>query len=269
MVENGKARCMHELGCGSTGLELWGGHECTVNRVGDRYLDQTVRTGHEHRLSDLALFADLGFSALCYPVLWERIAPDRPDERNWAWTDERLGEIRRLGMRPIAGLVHHGSGPRYTHLLDQGFATGLADHARAVAERYPWIEAWTPVNEPLTTARFSALYGHWYPHARDEGAFYGALLNQIDGVRLAGLDESLVIEVRGAELGWTAPRPARSALASERGRLMPTLEDAISRYVHLAGVARVPPAVAPRRKATKAIEERRSFAAAAEARTAG
>ena len=23
---------------------------------------------------------------------------------------------------------------------------------------------WTPINEPLTTARFSALYGHWYPH---------------------------------------------------------------------------------------------------------
>ena len=185
MVENGKAHCMSELGNGSRGLELWGGHECTVNRVGDRFLDQTVRTGHEHRLSDLSLFADLGFSALRYPVLWERIAPDRPDERSWAWTDERLGEIRRLGMRPIAGLVHHGSGPRYTHLLDEGFATGLAEHARAVAERYPWIDAWTPVNEPLTTARFSALYGHWYPHARDEGAFYGALLNQIDGVRLS------------------------------------------------------------------------------------
>jgi dTDP-4-dehydrorhamnose reductase len=25
---------------------------------------------------------------------------------------------------------------------------------------------WTPVNEPLTTARFSGLYGHWYPHGR-------------------------------------------------------------------------------------------------------
>ena len=167
------------------GLELWGGHECTVNRVGDRFFDQTVRTGHQDRMGDLALFADLGFSALRYPVLWERIAPDRPDKSDWSWTDARLAEIRRLGMRPIAGLVHHGSGPAYTHLLDPGFATGLAAHARAAAERYPWIEAWTPVNEPLTTARFSTLYGHWYPHARDEGAFYAALLNQIDGVRLS------------------------------------------------------------------------------------
>ena len=51
-----------------------------------------------------------------------------------------------------------------------------------MAERYPWLDDWTPVNEPLTTARFSALYGHWYPHARDEGAFFTALLNQIDAV---------------------------------------------------------------------------------------
>jgi dTDP-4-dehydrorhamnose reductase len=166
-------------------LELWGGHECTVNRIGDRFFDQTVRSGHQDRLSDLQRFADLGVKALRYPVLWERVSPDRADQRDWSWTDERLGELQKLGVRVIAGLVHHGSGPRYTHLLDDGFATGLADHARAAALRYPWIKDWTPVNEPLTTARFSALYGHWYPHARDEGAFFSALLNQIDAVRLS------------------------------------------------------------------------------------
>jgi len=166
-------------------LELWGGHECTVNRVGDRFFDQTVRSGHQDRLSDLQQFADLGVKALRYPVLWERVSPERPDQYDWRWSDERLGELQILNVRVIAGLVHHGSGPRYTHLLDEGFAPGLAAHARAVAERYPWIKDWTPVNEPLTTARFSALYGHWYPHARDEGAFFSALLNQIDAVRLS------------------------------------------------------------------------------------
>jgi dTDP-4-dehydrorhamnose reductase len=166
-------------------LELWGGHECTVNRVGDRFFDQTVRTGHQDRPSDLQRFADLGVKALRYPVLWERVSPERPDRQDWRWSDERLRALRRLGVRVIAGLVHHGSGPRYTHLLDENFAPGLARHARAVAQRYPWIKDWTPVNEPLTTARFSALYGHWYPHARDEVAFFSALLNQIDAVRLS------------------------------------------------------------------------------------
>ena len=166
-------------------LALWGGHECTVNRVGDRWSDQTVRTGHEHRLDDLDRFAELGLKTLRYPVLWERTAPDSPDVCDWSWSDARLSRLRELAIAPVAGLVHHGSGPRYTHLLDDGFATGLAAHARAAAERYPWIEAWTPVNEPLTTARFSALYGHWHPHARDEYAMCVALLNEIDATRLA------------------------------------------------------------------------------------
>lgn len=171
---------------GQPGLELWGGPECTVNRVGDGYGDQFERCGHARRLDDLDRFAELGIRAIRYPVLWERISPERPDRCDWAWTDARLHGLRARGIDVIAGLVHHGSGPSYTSLLDdEGFAAGLAHHAAHVAERYPWITRWTPVNEPLTTARFSALYGHWYPHARDEGAFWRALLNQIDGVRLA------------------------------------------------------------------------------------
>ena len=164
---------------------LWGGVECTVNRVGDTYRDQLVLTGHHAREDDIELIAGLGVSAVRYPVLWERVAPNSSAERDWSWSDRRLGRLRDAGVAPIVGLVHHGSGPRYTSLLDDGFAPGLAAFARAAAARYPWVEAWTPVNEPLTTARFSALYGHWYPHARDERLFWAALLNQIDATRLA------------------------------------------------------------------------------------
>jgi dTDP-4-dehydrorhamnose reductase len=166
-------------------LELWGGHECTVNRVGDAYTDQTLLSGHHDRVEDLERFADLGIRRLRYPIVWERIAPDAPENRDWAWTDARLSEIRRLGMSPIGGLLHHGSGPRYTSLVADNFVELFAAYARATAERYPWVEDWTPVNEPLTTARFSALYGHWYPHARDERSFWIALLNQIEGVAAA------------------------------------------------------------------------------------
>ncbi|MBW8910852.1 MAG: NAD(P)-dependent oxidoreductase [Sphingomonas sp.] len=163
-------------------LELWGGIECTVNRVGDVYRDQIRSSGHHHRLSDLDDIAGLGITRIRYPILWERVAPDLPERQDWRWTDERLGRLRALGVHPIAGLVHHGSGPRYTDLLSEEFAPLLAAFAQAAAERYPWIEDWTPVNEPLTTARFSCLYGHWYPHAREEGAFWTALINQVEGV---------------------------------------------------------------------------------------
>lgn len=169
----------------SGGLELWGGVECTISRVGDRYRNQCDLSGHTARFSDLARFAELGLKRLRYPVLWEAVAPQGPDLCDFTWTDARLHELRRLGVAPIVGLIHHGAGPRYTSLLDPEFARGLARHARQAVQRYPWVGDWCPVNEPLTTARFSALYGHWSPHRRDAHSFLLALFNQIDAVRLA------------------------------------------------------------------------------------
>jgi dTDP-4-dehydrorhamnose reductase len=162
---------MHEL-------EWWGGAECTVNRVGDRYFEQLKRTGHADRLDDLDRMAELGLRRIRFPILWEHHwQQDKPYDFTWA--DARMERLRVLGIDPIVGLVHHGSGPVYTDLLAPTFAEGLADFARQVALRYPWVTYFTPVNEPLTTARFSALYGHWYPHARSDASFVRALLNQV------------------------------------------------------------------------------------------
>src|SRR5919202_1560273 len=126
-------------------LELWGGLECTVNRVRDDYFHQLDRNGHAGRLDDIDRFASLGIRAIRYPVLWERTAPDGLRDARWAWADERLGRLRELRLRPIVGLLHHGSGPRSTSLVDPAFPEKLAAFARLVAERYPWVEAWTPV----------------------------------------------------------------------------------------------------------------------------
>jgi dTDP-4-dehydrorhamnose reductase len=153
--------------------------------VGDVYFDQLERSGHDARIEDLAQLAATGVRALRYPVLWERTAPDGVARADWRWADERLERLRALGIRPIVGLVHHGSGPRHTSLLDADFAAKLAEYAGAVAARYPWVDAYTPVNEPLTTARFSGLYGHWYPHGRDDLTFARALINQCRAVVLS------------------------------------------------------------------------------------
>jgi len=166
-------------------LELWGGLECTVNRVRDDYFHQLDRNGHASRADDIARFASLGIRAIRYPVLWERTAPDGVHAADWSWPDERLNALRAHGITPIAGLIHHGSGPRHTSLVDPAFAEQLAEYAGAVAARYPWIEYYTPVNEPCTTARFAGLYGVWYPHGRDDRTFVQALLNQCRAVVLA------------------------------------------------------------------------------------
>ena len=169
----------------SPALEAWGGIECTVNRVGDDYLDQLRMCGHSERIGDLDLIAGLGIRALRYPVVWERVAPDGLERADWSWPDERLGRLRALGIEPIVGLMHHGSGPPSTSLVDPDFPDAFARYARAVAERYPWVRRWTPINEPLTTARFSTLYGHWYPHARSDRLFARAVVGQCRAIALA------------------------------------------------------------------------------------
>src|SRR4051812_14574639 len=102
-------------------IEIWGGVECTVNRVGDIYLDQLKFNGHEERLSDLNLFAGLGIKTLRSPFLWEKICPEDPAKGKWAWVAERIETMKALGITPIAGLLHHGSGPPSTSLLDPAF----------------------------------------------------------------------------------------------------------------------------------------------------
>ena len=181
------------MNTGDAPLEVWGGVECTVNRVGDCWFDQMAWSGHDRRVEDLDRIAALGVRALRYPVLWERLAPRRLGAIDWRWTDERLARLRDLGVRPIVGLLHHGSGPRYTNLLDPRFPELLADYAEQAARRYPAAEMFTPVNEPLTTARFSCLYGLWYPHTKDGDSFLRALFHECYGTALAMFGILLII----------------------------------------------------------------------------
>jgi hypothetical protein len=54
--------------------EIWGGVECSFNRVKDLYQDQLVYAGHYQRaVDDVTRFARLGIKALRYPVIWERL----------------------------------------------------------------------------------------------------------------------------------------------------------------------------------------------------
>lgn len=189
-------------------MQLWGGLECTVNRVGDTWMDQMERCGHYDRYGDLEQIADLGFKTLRYGVHWERFCKAGTLEI----FSEPLAEMSRLGIEPIAGLIHHGSGPAETDLLDPHFPEKLAVYARRFAERYPHIRRYTPVNEPQTTARFSALYGHWYPHHRSFGGYARALVNQIKAtvlamraIRAVRPDAELVSTEDGGKTWSTAP----------------------------------------------------------------
>jgi dTDP-4-dehydrorhamnose reductase len=69
--------------------------------------------------------------------------------------------------------------------------------------------------------------GVW--HLANVGAVSWAELARRAAV-LAGFDPAHVDEQPSTALGWTAPRPRYSVLGSERGQLLPSLDDALVRY---------------------------------------
>ena len=168
-------------------FEIWASPEPTIARTGaNAFRNQLAETGHAARASDLDLLASLGVVATRYPILWEACAPHDPAQIDLTWAAQRLERLRELEIDPIVTLLHHGSGPTYTSLVDPQFPELFAAYAGAVAARFPWVRRWTPINEPLTTARFSTLYGVWYPNARDDDVAFGAALtNEVLGMLLA------------------------------------------------------------------------------------
>ena len=117
--------------------EIWGGVECTVNRVGNVFRDQLEDAGHYQRGNDLEKIAALGFKKMRYPVLWEKHQPGPDGRIDWRRVSHELDTLRSKGITPIAGLLHHGSGPAHTSLLDDDFPEKLAGYAAKVATNFP------------------------------------------------------------------------------------------------------------------------------------
>ncbi len=202
--------------------EVWGGPEYTCNRVGDQWFDQMRLSGHDLRFrEDLPRFAELGITALRCGILWERHCRRAGDD--WRWADAYLHAVRAAGMRPIVGLVHHGSGPPHAGIQSEGFAEGLAAYAGEVAQRYPWVESYTPVNEPNTTARFAGLYGLWHPHGRTHASYLRALVHEtratvesMRAIRQVRSDAKLIQTDDLGRIRSTEPLAATRDLLNER-----------------------------------------------------
>ncbi len=182
----------------------------------DQYFDQHVWSGHRTRVeADLAAVAALGFKTLRTALQWEHYE----QTQSWQFFDQTFAAMQRLGMDAVVGLVHHGSGPRHTDLLDPHFPEKLAAYALQVARRYPWVTRYTPVNEPNTTSRFSCLYGHWYPHHRSMKSYLRALVTELKATVLSmqairtiqPLAELIYTEDGGGIFGTAATESFREA----------------------------------------------------------
>ncbi|HEY0778026.1 MAG TPA: family 1 glycosylhydrolase, partial [Gemmatirosa sp.] len=104
---------------------------------------------------------------------------------DWTFTDLTFGEIRRRDITPIVDLCHFGVPDWIGDFQNPDFPARFAVYARAFAERFPWVQFYTPVNEMYVCAIFSARYGWWNEQLTTDAAFVTALKHVVQANVLA------------------------------------------------------------------------------------
>lgn len=112
---------------------------------------------------------------------------------DWSFADAAFPDLRRRGLVPIVDLCHFGLPDFLGDFQNPDFPGIFAAYARAFAQRYPWIQLYTPVNEMSICALFSALYGWWNEQMRSDRAFVTALKHIVKANLLA---MRAILEVR-------------------------------------------------------------------------
>ena len=141
----------------------------------DQRVDEMAKCGHYKRWrEDFALVKELGLEFLRYgpPYYREHVSPGKYD---WTFADETFAELRRLGIYPIADLLHFGVPSWMGNFQNPDFPRLFAEYAGAFAARFPWVRLYTPVNEIFVCATFSGQYGWWNERMSSDVAFVTAL----------------------------------------------------------------------------------------------
>jgi beta-glucosidase/6-phospho-beta-glucosidase/beta-galactosidase len=147
--------------------------------------DLLEECGHYQRWrEDLQLTRDLGLKSLRYGLPIHRIflGPDRYD---WSFPDEALPEVRSLGLIPILDLLHFGVPDWIGDFQNPELPLHFARYAGAVAQRYPWVRFYTPVNELYVSARNSGKDGIWNERLRTDQGFVTAMKHLVAANLLA------------------------------------------------------------------------------------
>jgi len=156
----------------------------TLN-AGKLRIDEMEKCGHyKHWRTDLDLVQDLGIQFLRYGVPYYKVHL-APDHFDWEFSDLVYKECCRRNITPIVDLCHFGAPDWIGNFQNPDFPYQFARYAHAFAQRYPWIQLYTPVNEMYICATFSASYGWWNEQLRSDRAFVTALKHLVKANILA------------------------------------------------------------------------------------
>jgi beta-glucosidase/6-phospho-beta-glucosidase/beta-galactosidase len=138
-------------------------------------IDQMEQCGHyKHWRTDFDCVEEMGISFLRYgPPLHRTWLAD--GKFDWCFADLTFQDLRKRKMMVIADLCHFGVPDWIGNFQNPDFPVLFARYAAAFAERYPWVQLYTPMNEMFVCAVFSALYGWWNEQQKNHQAFVNAL----------------------------------------------------------------------------------------------
>ena len=153
------------------------GIECSYPTIQNGKLrrDQMQETGHYDRYEeDFGLIAELGLKSVRYglPLHKVHLGPGRFD---WSFADAAMAELKRLDIHPILDLLHFGVPDWWGDFQNPELPILFEEYCDAVAARYPWVRAYTPVNEIYVTVRNSARDGIWNEQKSDDRSFVTAM----------------------------------------------------------------------------------------------
>jgi beta-glucosidase len=164
----------------------------TIN-AGRTRIDQMQKCRHyENWQTDFELLKELDIRFLRYgpPLHTTFRGPDRYD---WGFADLAFGYLKEHDIVPIVDLCHFGVPDWMGNFQNPDFPDLFAEYATAFAQRYPWVQLYTPVNEMFICALFSASYGWWNEQMTSDQAFVTALKHVVKANVLA---MSCILEVR-------------------------------------------------------------------------
>lgn len=144
---------------------------------GKKRMDEMEKCDHYNRWQeDFSLVEEMGIHFLRYGVPLHKtyLAEGKYD---WSFSDLVFNDLRQRGIVPIVDLCHFGVPDWIGNFQNPDFPELFEKYAKAFAERYPWLQIFTPINEMYICALFSAKYGWWNEQLTTDKAFVTALKN--------------------------------------------------------------------------------------------